>query len=444
MLKAENTLGVIFFPAYDWAISPTHPERQERLLYTQDQLREEGLFDIEGISEHKPDVAEVEDIERVHFCFPETSAVITRSHLIAAGGAMKAGELVMQGQCDRAFAMVRPPGHHAMKCVHGTRGFCTVNIEAVMIENIREKYGPKRIAIVDTDCHHGDGTQDIYWHDPDTLFISLHQDGRTLYPGSGFPTELGGPKAMGRTINIPLPPHTGDEGFLAVMERVVMPILADFKPDLIINSAGQDNHFSDPITNMNFSAQGYAALSEMLAPDIAVLEGGYAIQGALPYVNLGLCLAMAGVDYSGVHEPDYSPRTLRQSAQTTEYIKRLCEELPRLYFKPPAFKSGSRTAQGVVSGGWFTRLKNIPYDTDGITEHQLESVKMCDHCRGVIKMETRVDNRPQCLGVEIPIGACPACRDQGYELIENSQIKGGYRYIQFINRVDKEYLRYGF
>ena len=444
MLKSNNSLGIIFFPAFDWAISPTHPERQERLLYTQDQLREEGLFDIEGITEFKPDVASVEDVERVHFCFPDVPSVSTRSHLISAGGALKAGELVMEGQTDRAFAMVRPPGHHAMKVVHGSRGFCTINIEAIMIEHIREKYGHKRIAIVDTDCHHGDGTQDIYWHDPDTLFISLHQDGRTLYPGTGFPRDLGGPNAMGRTLNIPLPPNTSDEGFLMAVERIVLPILEDFKPDLVINSAGQDNHFSDPITNMNFSAGGYAAMNDMLKPDIAVLEGGYSIQGALPYVNLGICLAMAGVDYSHVREPNYNAERIRQDARTTAYIEELCKQLPALYFDPPEFVSQDDSRQGIVFGDHFVRHKQIYYDTDGINEVQQESVTLCKQCRGLYKVETRADSGPLCLGVEIPVDACPECRAKGYQTVEDAQIKGTYRYIQLINRLDKEYVRYGF
>jgi acetoin utilization deacetylase AcuC-like enzyme len=444
MLKADNTLGIIFFPAFDWAISPTHPERQERLLYTQDQLREEGIFEIEGIQEYKPDVAEIEDVERVHFCFPEVPAVSTRSHLISAGGAMKAADLVMTGERDCAFAMVRPPGHHAMKVVHGSRGFCNINIEAVMIEHVREKYGVGRVAIIDTDCHHGDGTQDVYWHDPDTLFISIHQDGRTLYPGSGFPQELGGPQAMGRTLNIPLPPNTSDEGFLMAMERIVMPILDDFKPDLIVNSAGQDNHFTDPITNMNFSARGYAALNEMLRPDIAVLEGGYSIQGALPYINLGICLAMAGVDYSHVREPNYDPERIRQSAQTTAYIEELCKQLPRLYFEPPAFDAKGDSRQGVVSAGTFIRHKQVYYDTDGINEVQQETLTLCDNCRGLYKVETRADSGPLCLGVEIPRDACPDCKSRGYQLIEDGQLKGDYRYIQLINRLDRDYSRVGF
>jgi acetoin utilization deacetylase AcuC-like enzyme len=437
MLKSNKTLGIIFFPAFDWAISPTHPERQERLLYTQDQLREEGLFDIEGVGEYKPDVAAVEDVERVHFCFPEVAAVATRSHLISAGGAMKAADLVMEGERDCAFAMVRPPGHHAMKVVHGSRGFCTINIEAVMIEHIREKYGRKRIAIVDTDCHHGDGTQNVYWHDPDTLFISLHQDGRTLYPGTGFPRELGGPNAMGRTINIPLPPNTSDEGLLLAIDEVVLPLLEDFKPDIVVNSAGQDNHYTDPITNMNCSAQGYALLNEKLKPHIAVLEGGYAIQGALPYVNLGICLAMAGVDYSSVAEPGYDPAKWRQDARTTAYIEELCRQMPRVYFDPPALKDG------VTEGKWYHRNKSIYYDTDGLQEVQKESLHLCGKCRGLLKIESQV-GAVRCLGVEIPLGACEQCHALGHQITEEAQLKSQFRYTQLINRVDKEYTRYGF
>ncbi|HBK53337.1 MAG TPA: histone deacetylase, partial [Syntrophomonas wolfei] len=132
---------------------------------------------------------------------------------------------------------------HAMRVAHGNRGFCNINNEAIMIEYLRQKYGIKRVAIVDTDVHHGDGTQEIYWHDPDVLFISFHQDGRTLYPGSGFVEELGGPLAHGTTINLPLAPKTTDAGILYAIDELILPMLEDFKPDIVINSAGQDNHY---------------------------------------------------------------------------------------------------------------------------------------------------------------------------------------------------------
>ena len=311
-LSTKTKTGLVFFPAFDWAISPTHPEREERLLYTQDQVFEEGILDIEGIIEFKPEMATAKDLQRAHFCVPDEQSVVTESHLISAGGAKTIGIQVLEKNVERGFALVRPPGHHAMRVVHGARGFCNINIEAVMIEYLRQAYGINRVAIVDTDCHHGDGTQDIYWNDPDTLFISVHQDGRTLYPGSGFHFEMGGPTAAGTTINLPLPPRTSEEGFLYVLDNAILPMIEEFKPDLIVNSAGQDNHYSDPITNMNFSAQGYANLTARLKADIAVLEGGYSIEGALPYVNVGIIMAMAGMDYSGIREPDYRPDNLRQ------------------------------------------------------------------------------------------------------------------------------------
>ena len=159
MLRAKHRTGLVFFPAFDWAISPTHPEREERLLYTQDQVFEEGVLDIEGIDEFKPDLVTINDIQRVHFCVPDPWAVMTESHFISAGGAKTIGMAVMDGKIERGFALVRPPGHHANRVVHGARGFCNVNIEAIMIEYLRRAYGVNRVAIVDTDCHHGDGTR---------------------------------------------------------------------------------------------------------------------------------------------------------------------------------------------------------------------------------------------------------------------------------------------
>ena len=105
-----------------------------------------------------------------------------------------------------------------MRVSHGNRGFCNINNEAIMVDYLRYHYNLKRIAIVDTDVHHGDGTQEIFWHDPDVLFISFHQDGRTLYPGTGFTGEIGGPLAQGYTLNIPLPRYRAN---LYVLELVL-------------------------------------------------------------------------------------------------------------------------------------------------------------------------------------------------------------------------------
>jgi acetoin utilization deacetylase AcuC-like enzyme len=434
MITAKHKTGLVFFPAFDWAISPTHPEREERLLYTQDQVFEEGILDIDGITEYKAGLVDIKDIQRVHFCVPDELSVTTKSHFISAGGAKTIADAVMKKKIERGFALVRPPGHHAMRVVHGGRGFCNINNEAVMIEYLRSAYKVDRVAIIDTDCHHGDGTQDIYWHDPDTLFISLHQDGRTLYPGSGFPEEVGGPMAAGTTLNVPLPPYTSEEGFLYVIRELVLPILDEFKPDMIINSAGQDNHFTDPLTNMNFSAQGYADLTRLLKPDIAVLEGGYSIEGALPYVNLGIILAMAGMDYSNVREPDYNPENLRQSPQITKVIQKTCDTVMSNW-------RARQLIQNRMKGGktFDKRRRDIMYDTDGIYETQNETIRICNDCGGVFKIDSSADTGRHILAVHIPRKACHACQEQGLEWFDGAT-PSHYDAIFLQNRVEDTYL----
>jgi len=415
MLQAKNKTGLVLFPAYDWAIDPTHPEREERLLYTQDQVLEEGIFDVEGIEEFKPGLTTEKDIQRVHFCVPDVASVTTESHFISAGGAQTIGNAVLDKKVRHGFALVRPPGHHAMRVVHGARGFCNVNVEAIMIEYLRQKFGVRKVAIVDTDCHHGDGTQDIYWHDPETLFISIHQDGRTLFPGSGFPQEMGGPTAIGTTINLPLPPHTGEAGIMFAMREIVMPIVRDFQPELIINSAGQDNHFTDPITSMNFTAHGYAELTDLLKPDIAVLEGGYSIEGALPYVNLGIILALAGMDFSRVVEPNYDPDKLHQPSEIDNWLKSLHERTMETWAKR------DQLLETALGGNEFSeRSKRIFYDTDGILENQNEVLRVCQDCSGVFRIESSSDRGKKILAVHVPRNACKICSDIGREWFDTA------------------------
>lgn len=428
----KNKLGIVFFPAFDWSISPTHPEREERLLYTKDQILEEGIDDLDNIHFYNPEIAEVEDLQRVHFFVPDEKNIITDSHLIAAGGAINGLQKVMEGEVDKSFAIIRPPGHHAHRVVYGDRGFCVVNNEAVMLEKIRSQYGNLKAAIIDTDCHHGDGTQDIYWNDPNTLFISFHQDGRTLYPGTGDIDEFGGPGAYGYNINIPLPPNTGDEGFLYIMENIVMPILDEYKPDLIINSAGQDNHYSDPLTNMQFTAQGYAKLNHMLDPDMAVLEGGYSIEGALPYMNLGIILAMAGLDYSGVKEPDYKPENLIQEKRITEYIEKSADVIYKKW------KNKEEDFYSLYKGYEKVEMKKrIYYDTAGIMENQSKHFEICKKCSGLDYIESKSDTGYNILAITIARDACSSCIDKGYNLFQNPN--KNYTNIYLQDRVNDLY-----
>ncbi|WP_240910115.1 histone deacetylase [Desulfopila sp. IMCC35008] len=414
MPTAPNRTGLVLFPAFDWCISPSHPEREERLLYTKDQLIEEGLEDVGNIVFFNPELAEYHDIDRVHLCVPSSQKLLTESHLISAGGAIRAARAVLEKEVDKSFAVVRPPGHHAMQTVFGDRGFCIVNIEAVMVEYIRRHYGIRKIAIIDSDCHHGDGTQDIFYNDPDTLFISIHQDGRTLYPGSGFIQESGGPSAPGYTINLPLPPGTSEEGFDMVMERVVMPIIDDFQPELIINSAGQDNHYTDPITNMNFTAQGYARLNRMLNPDISVLEGGYSIEGALPYTNLGIILAMAGLDTSNVKEPDYDPKNFLQSRDMNDHIENVCFQALDLYHNREHLRR--EMADKPVRAS----QRSIFYDTTGFVVEEARIYHGCPECPGYAELTAKgLNNRVRAFTV--PFNSCPKCHTKAKDEFQASE-----------------------
>lgn len=422
------SLGLVFFPAFDWKISATHPERQERLLYTRDQIVEEGLLDVLNIREYNPIVADWDVIERVHVGAPDLASWVTDAHRVSAGGAIAAADAVLRGEVDRAFALVRPPGHHAMAMVHGIRGFCTINIEAVMIQHIRQTYGVKRVAIVDTDVHHGDGSQDVFYHDPDTLYISFHQDGRTLYPGTGFMDEFGGPQAIGANIDIPLPPGTGDEGLLKVMRELVLPILHEFKPDIVINSAGQDNHFSDPLANMNVTAKGYAELVDLLQADIAVLEGGYSVQEALPYVNTGIILSMAGLDYSRVIEPNYVEQ--HQSADVTRYI----DDLILKWKDQWARREEIARDELIGHKNRWVRDYSVYYDESGVQEERRETVRLYPDKIGWHSIESYGNCGPYAkqsvYAMFIPWQADDATREEAFTEARRMKEQGGLnRYV---------------
>jgi acetoin utilization deacetylase AcuC-like enzyme len=183
---------------------------------------------------------------------------------------------------ERAFALGRPPGHHATPST--AMGFCFFNNVAIAARYAQQKHGLARIAIVDIDVHHGNGTQDTFYNDGSVLFVSSH--GSPLYPFSGTLNQTGKGDGHGMTLNIPMPAQSGDAAFLRAYQQVVVPALYAFKPDLILISAGFDAHWDDPIGNCRLSAHGYAAIVDTLIDAAtllcdgriaAVLEGGYSL-----------------------------------------------------------------------------------------------------------------------------------------------------------------------
>ena len=202
---------------------------------------------------------------------PDTVASETsyEAALLAAGCALAA--------VDRSgFALVRPPGHHALR--DRAMGFCLVDNVAVAARYAQAELGVGRVAIVDWDVHHGNGTQEIFWDDPSVLFVSLHQ--WPFYPGSGGPGD-----GNETTVNVPLPAGSGDEDYLLAFDQLVVPAVGAFDPELLLVSAGFDAHVDDPLAGMRVTAGGFRELarrSTALAPRVAaVLEGGYD-PGTLP------------------------------------------------------------------------------------------------------------------------------------------------------------------
>ena len=218
----------------------------------------------------------------------------------AAAGAVSVAAAVWDqpdGITRRGFALTRPPGHHATS-IRGM-GFCLINNVAVAAEyllsqNIGSSANPRRLAILDLDLHHGNGTQNIFWRRPDVFYISTHQ--APFYPGSGHLEEIGAGAGEGYTANIPLPAGTGDLGFRVVVDEVIIPLLNRYQPEMLLVSYGFDTHWRDPLGSLLLSATGYANLIKSLVrwADVncngrvaLILEGGYDLMAAA-YTTLGV------------------------------------------------------------------------------------------------------------------------------------------------------------
>lgn len=210
------------------------------------------------------------------------------------------------------------------------------------------------------------------------------------------------------------------------MESLVLPILKDFQPDLVINGAGQDNHFTDPLANMQVTAEGYARLTELLKPDIVVLEGGYAVEGALPYVNLGILLALAGLDYSHVIEPDLTRYNLSQNQAVTETIAYLIDSVGEQWAQ-----RREADLEGIFgSGDFFQRNRMIYYDTAGITESQRSCIRLCSTCAGWERIETRSDRfREMTCAVLLPWNCCSKCRSEAEAEYEEAAFSRRFRKV---------------
>ncbi|MCC6579176.1 MAG: histone deacetylase [Phycisphaeraceae bacterium] len=308
------TTGLIHDPRFqEHDTGPRHPERPERLAAIDKHLRDTGL--INRLHLLPFDRADMSWVRRVHtrsyverlelacgqgrmYIDVEDSAICPASldiAQLAVGGALAAVDAVMKHDFDNAFCALRPPGHHAE--MDRSMGFCLFNNIAIAAEYLIAHHKLERVAIVDFDVHHGNGTQHIFEPRRDVMFISLHQDPRFLFPGTGFAEEQGIGEGKGFTLNIPMPPFTGDEGYRKAFHNQVLPALNRFKPQFMLVSAGFDLLAADPLANMLVSPECVVWMTRelMAAADlhcmgklVSLLEGGYELDALAECVGLHL------------------------------------------------------------------------------------------------------------------------------------------------------------
>jgi acetoin utilization deacetylase AcuC-like enzyme len=278
---------------------PGHPERPERITAIHNAVRGAGLW--EKMIQITPTPVDETMLEWIHtpqyiesvraVCgggggmLDEDTPVGAESFEIAmlsAGALLGVCDAVMDEKIQRGFSAARPPGHHALP--DRAMGFCLFANVAIAAKYLQKKYQLNRIAIVDFDVHHGNGTQACFEDDPSVLFISVHQDPRTLWPGSGFAEEIGVGAGRGFTMNVPLMPGADDEIYLRALDEKILPRVEKFAPEILLLSAGFDAHVDDPLAQMCVSEEGFGEMTRRLcaAADaycggrvVSALEGGY-------------------------------------------------------------------------------------------------------------------------------------------------------------------------
>ena len=322
----SDRLLVSYHPAFlEHDPGHDHPERPERLRAIRESLLGDPPFGLEWVT---PEPAPAAAVERVHR--PEYVALLDhlsgqRGHLdsdtaisersvdaafLAAGAALQAVDAVLDGQALTAFALVRPPGHHAEP--DRAMGFCLLDNAAIAAAHAVAARGVERVLVVDWDVHHGNGVQSAFERRRDVLYLSVHR-GYGFYPGTGALEETGIGEGEGFTVNAPLPSGCGDALYADLFRRLVVPVAARFRPDLVLVSAGFDAHAHDPLGGMAMTAAGFGQLGAIVR-EVAdrfcggrlalVLEGGYDLDGLVGGLRASLEAAQRHVD---AREPSPTP-----------------------------------------------------------------------------------------------------------------------------------------
>lgn len=320
------TTGLIYDDRFlNHDTGPGHPERPDRLRAIVAALKSSGLW--ERVEHLAFETSTPSRMERLHspayvhrvietcasgmpYIDVPDSAVCEASAdlaMFAVGGVLRAVDAVMQGEIDNAFCAVRPPGHHAE--MGRSMGFCLFGNVALAAESLIADHGLDRVAIVDFDVHHGNGTQHLLEDRADILFVSVHEDPVHQYPGTGFAHETGKGDGTGFTLNVPLAPGSGDAAYRAAFDDAIIPKLDAFAPQFVLLSSGFDAATADPLGGMNVTTPGFVAMTQQILAVanrhaagrvVSVLEGGYDLDA----LAAGVCGHVAALLESGGVEPD--------------------------------------------------------------------------------------------------------------------------------------------
>ena len=334
--------GLIYDPIYLEHETGEHVENPRRLTAVVSHLEETGAIQNLTMVPSRP--ASVAELELVHtpehiayvkskaergggWLDPDTpvSTSSYKAALYAAGGLVCGVEAVMKGDVDSAFALVRPPGHHAV--ADRGMGFCLFNNVAIAARFALDRFSLSRVLIADFDVHHGNGTQDAFYADPGVLYFSTHE--HPFYPGTGRTEETGTGEGKGTTVNIPLAAGWGDEEFLRAFDEVLVPIAHRFRPELILVSAGFDAHWADHLAMMRATVQGFARMTmtlKELADELCrgrlvfTLEGGYNLRVVASSVKAIFDVLLGNTE---IDDPLGEPNVTRKPEGFEEHIERI-------------------------------------------------------------------------------------------------------------------------
>jgi acetoin utilization deacetylase AcuC-like enzyme len=302
--------GFFYDPIYLEHDTGNHPENAERLRAIVAWMREQGLMERLDTRPSRPateeEVALIHELDylrrveeaalsgRTFLDTPDCamSEATFRVSLHAAGAVAEAVRCVAEGRLDNAFVACRPPGHHAE--ARQALGFCFFNNIAIGAAILTCQMGYRRALIFDFDVHHGNGTQHAFEESKQVFFVSMHQDPRTCYPGTGYAEERGRGEGLGYTVNVPMPPYSADEDYLSIFRQRLLPLFREYDPEFVLLSAGFDAHRDDPLAQIQLTQAGFDAMTREIKSValercggriVSILEGGY------HYARLAECVA---------------------------------------------------------------------------------------------------------------------------------------------------------